>query len=240
MFVPHPHFRVTNNNQMIWRYMDFTKFASLLINSALFFTKSNKFEDPFEGRYSELNRIFRDESLDSDQNELFISGLFRFNENVRKNILINCWHMNDYESAGMWKFYSSNEGIAIQTSTKNLCDSFQKTEEEIFIGEVDYIDHNIQALPMRNGLDPFFFKRKSFEHEKEIRAIIWINRKQDNALDHENDGVGTNIKIDLNILIERVYISPYAPSWIKDIVIEMLNIFKLEKEVIQSVLYKIS
>jgi hypothetical protein len=38
-----------NENAKIWRYMDFTKFVSLLEKKALFFCRADKLGDPFEG-----------------------------------------------------------------------------------------------------------------------------------------------------------------------------------------------
>lgn len=48
----HPSFPLTiDRNQKIWRYMDFTKFMHLLTTKSLWFNRSDKFEDPFEGKY---------------------------------------------------------------------------------------------------------------------------------------------------------------------------------------------
>ena len=44
-----------NENAKIWRYMDFTKLVSLLEKRALFFCRSDKLGDPFEGSYSQAN-----------------------------------------------------------------------------------------------------------------------------------------------------------------------------------------
>ena len=39
----------------------------------------------------------------------------------REEFAINCWHLNDHESAAMWKLYlKSNEGIVIQSTFTNL------------------------------------------------------------------------------------------------------------------------
>lgn len=52
MYKEHPVFQQPNNeNIKIWRYMDFTKFMSLLDTKKLFFTRADKFEDPFEGSW---------------------------------------------------------------------------------------------------------------------------------------------------------------------------------------------
>jgi hypothetical protein len=44
-----------NENEKVWRYMDFTKFTSFLDSGALCFTSAAKFEDPFEGSYFNMH-----------------------------------------------------------------------------------------------------------------------------------------------------------------------------------------
>ena len=45
---------------------------------------------------------------------------------------------------------------------------------------------------------------------------------------------GLYFKVDLNQLIESVYVAPSAKSWYKDIIEELLNKYNLEKEVRKS------
>jgi hypothetical protein len=41
----------------LWRYMDVRKFKELLCRSALYFSRPDKFTDPFEGRLSPANAV---------------------------------------------------------------------------------------------------------------------------------------------------------------------------------------
>lgn len=62
MYKEHPVFeKPENENAKIWRYIDFTKFVSLLDKSALFFTRADRLGDPFEGSYSRANIKLRPE-----------------------------------------------------------------------------------------------------------------------------------------------------------------------------------
>ena len=45
----------SNGNTKIWRYLDFTKFVSLLQRKALFFCRSDRLGDSFEGSFSKAN-----------------------------------------------------------------------------------------------------------------------------------------------------------------------------------------
>lgn len=68
-----------------------------------------------------------------------------------------------------------------------------------------------------------FYKRKSFSYEQEIRALVQTlddvpieKREKDYPNGIYPYGIG--IKIDINLLIENIYISPYAPSWFYDLI----------------------
>lgn len=54
---------------ILWRYMDFTKFVSLLEKSALFFARADKLDDPFEGFIPTNN------TADLEEEEKSIYGL---------------------------------------------------------------------------------------------------------------------------------------------------------------------
>jgi len=47
----HPAIKTPPAETVLWRYLDFTKFVSMLDSSSLFFTRCDLFDDPFEGSY---------------------------------------------------------------------------------------------------------------------------------------------------------------------------------------------
>lgn len=49
MYETHPAFQQPSRETMIWRYMSFAKFVSLLEKKALFFARLDRLGDPFEG-----------------------------------------------------------------------------------------------------------------------------------------------------------------------------------------------
>jgi len=50
----HPAFeQPQDENEKVWRYLDFKKFVDLLESSELFFPRADKFDDKFEGTYPE-------------------------------------------------------------------------------------------------------------------------------------------------------------------------------------------
>jgi len=162
----------------------------------------------------------------------------------RKLMLVNCWYQSDYESDAMWQLYS-NSGIAIQTTFGNLKEAVSGSGDRVLIGQVKYIDYEKEGLYFLSGLAPFLFKRLSFEHEKELRAVIW-NIPDTNEKDFNNDTIPIEVldhgkfsKIDLDTLIESIYVSPVAPAWFQTLVTSILKRYGINKPVIHSTLYTI-
>jgi hypothetical protein len=246
MYKEHPVFIQPDNEDIkVWRYMDFTKFVSLIDTRRLFFTRADKFEDPFEGSWPKINVDARKEALpelkskDRDEYLKMMESSEKYNKEWRRFNAVNCWHANEHESAAMWKLYlKSDEGIAIQ-STYRLLKKSIIDDETVYIGKVKYIDYETEYIDARNLLSPFVHKRKSFEHEKEIRGVVlkWP-QPNDGALNLEQSQdtihAGIPIKVDLETLVQKIYVSPNAPNWLADLVIGAVKKYGYEFEVIHS------
>lgn len=232
----------SDKNVKIWRYFDFAKFISLLETKSLWFTRADKLEDPFEGSFPKSNIRYRSKIYkDIPSKKLpLISEFFR---NLRQHTFLNCWHENEHESAAMWDLYSrNNEGIAIQSTFQRLSDCFRDyKKEDIFIGKVTYIDYQRDWMPENNSFFPFIHKRKSFEHEKEIRALVQhfnLDKKTGKitlAIDMASNGL--MVPVDIALLIENIYVSPKSPKWIYELVTSLLKRYDFrDKEVNRSYL----
>jgi len=153
--------------------MDFTKFVSLLDTEALFFARADTLGDPFEGSYTTANAQMR--SLLEEQHD--IPGFFEEIADVRREgrlyHFINSWHWSDFESAAMWSLYlRSGDGIAIQTTFDSLRSALAPAEDPVMLGLVKYIDYAQTPIPEGNVFWPFVHKRQSYEHEREVRAVV--------------------------------------------------------------------
>ena len=223
-----------NENAKIWRFMDFTKFVSLLEKKALFFCNSEKIGDPFEGSFSKKSiEKMKNHPFFKNVNSQFFEQLSQTRRLMKKFHFLNCWHINDYESAAMWSLYlSNNEGIAVQSTFKKLADSFHNAKETIYIGKVNYIDYETATIPDDNVFWPFVHKRKSFENENELRVVLQ-KIPSGQAIEWPSEPLipGLYIPSDLEILIEEIYISPTAPSWFKDVVKVTTEKFQLNKNI---------
>jgi len=221
--------------------MDFIKFVDLLDKSALFFTRADKLGDPFEGSHgkayvAEMKSAFK-EGKDSEQ---ILKNLGSVYKKIVKFTFLNCWHMNEHESAAMWNLYAkSNEGIAIQSSIAALRSSIIETGYEIYVGKVEYLDYESEV--MTGGLEegeryPFFHKRKSFEHERELRLMIQDFKSAKSPIIYASpphrDGI--HVSVDFGSLIERIYLAPSCPKWQLGLLKSVTRKYELNKEVIQS------
>ena len=144
--------------------------------------------------------------------------------------------MNDHESAAMWKLYlKSDEGIAIQSTYRRLKDAIVD-DEEFYLGAVRYIDYETQWIHAGNLLSPFVHKRKSFEHEQEVRALVWRWPTAETKFDFVRETVphGVALRVDLERLIEHIYVSPSAPSWVSGLVSAVVQRYGYTFSVVQS------
>lgn len=226
-----------NENVKVWRYMDFTKFISLIETQSLHFTRVDKFEDPFEGSLPNRtidvkNRLLAYSS--GEERRIQIREAKSKNKTYRQHFAVNCWHENEYESAAMWNLYlKSNEGIAIQSTYKLLNNCFTE-DHKIVCGKVKYINFPEDSISFIDPVEKFFTKRKSFNCENEIRALI-------SNLSFENDdlhlpkalAVGLPISVNLKNLIQNIYVAPNSPIWflklVKSTVIRYGYKFKVKK-----------
>jgi len=240
MYKEHPVFeKPENKNAKIWRYMDFTKFANLLDKSALFFSRADKLGDPFEGSYSKANIELRPQVYEGKIPPEVFAQLAEVAKSEKKFTAINSWYLNEYESAAMWKLYlKSNEGIAIQSSFEKLKNSLKDKEHVIYIGKVKYIDYEKDWIPESNLFFPFIHKRKSFEHEQELRALVQELRYKEGGrkLDWSNPPFddGVYVKVDLSELIDKIYLAPTCPAWLFKLTKSVTKKYGFDKEVLQS------
>ena len=193
----HPSFKKPDNlNIKLWRYMDFTKFLSLLEDEGLFFSRVDYFDDRFEGSYPRANEEIRAAAYGNERlrkSMPFLVESWRIlMKQARKETMINCGHMNECESAAMWKLYSkSNEAVCVQSTYERL---HQCLDEKTYIGEVRYIDYNTEYISEWNSFDAYLHKRRSFAHERELRAITILPGEEHCLDDTEGPSVSGILK----------------------------------------------
>ena len=209
-------FQPHDTNVKVWRYMDLPKLIDLLETKRLHFSRADALGDLFEGSWTQGDAAYRDQiyqSIAAEKGEdwphqsgrQYLGGL---TQHLRETVYINCWHAGETESAAMWRLYGTTAGsVAIQTTYEKLATALPN---EPYIGMVRYISYGLDNwINQRFVMSPFMHKRKEFEHEKEVRAVLTKSTRE------AHDQLGFKIDIDIERTIETIRVHPTAPAWIR-------------------------
>ena len=213
MYLDNPNIKLPEDPEtIVWKYLDLSKFLDLLLSKKLFMSRSDKFEDQYEGTFSEPTfEEIRKLSIDNPD-------FLNYYKTHREKVAISSWHINEYESFAMWQIFTQNsEGLAIQSTIGRLQKALQPEEHfQQYIGEVNYIDYKKEYIPFDDLFFPFLYKRKSFQYEREVRILSDVTQNNLKL----NDGL--KINVDVNLLIEKIYIHPKSENWYKNLVIQLV------------------
>lgn len=234
--------------------MDFTQFVSILENEELFLPRADKLGDSFEGSIPHQNDEARRKELENHPAEWPERLLPKLREICRRHTFLSCWHMNDVESAAMWDLYlKSNQGLCIESSISDLRCALEDSSQEIYLSKIEYVDYRDEILEDRmeqgiitDTLTPFLYKRKSFSHENEFRAIIhdppWVDSESNiltpediRELDREELAYepGKTVNVDIQTLIGSIKISAEAEPWISDLVKSVCETHGLNSDLVE-------
>ena len=224
-----PFFEVPLARSALWRYMDFTKFLAMLEDKSLFFSAAQNFDDPYEGAYSLGNVVKRGFVLSraAKKEDLSLAA-------PDPKLAISCWYSARHESAAMWSLYARNtDAIAIRTSFKRFRDVLPA---QASVGLVKYVDYRHSWISEGNPVHRYFHKRISFQHEHELRAAIDLADPHVPLLGGMVEN-GLKLGVDLNYLIEQVYIGPKSSDWFVELVVAVCKRYGLKPVPTRSSLY---
>jgi hypothetical protein len=205
----------------------------MLATGTLHFTCVSSFKDPFEGwlprSYVEalvnLNRTYLDQmrqtknhmvalkpSIDRAQLENILQDaegklfLPRLLKETNGKFGASCWHINEGESEAMWRLYgAAGAGIAIESTRERLEAALKDAAPHpVHVDSVRYMDFDSDSIDKGGHRHLMgFIKRRSFEHERELRALVML----------PESGKGAAIPCDMNTLIVRIHIAPLAEPY---------------------------
>lgn len=205
----HPSFRQPKDGSVkVWRYMSLPKLISLIDSQRLYLTRLDKMSDRYEGSVTKataegIKLHFQMTGSTANYNgvaDLFIQG--------RAASFVSCWHANEHESEAMWRLYGGTGGVAVQTTYSKLAQSVVN-EYEVYIGLVRYIDYEKEWFPDANAFTPIMHKRKSFEHEREVR-LVWY---WGSPTPPETVPESLSIPWDVASIVENIFVDPTAPPY---------------------------
>lgn len=226
----------------VWRYLPFSKFVSLLVYQAIWFSKLNILQDQFEGMMPEATK----EMMQAHHQELkkdfapqyhsqFDEMASRNEQDSRELLVVSCWFLGESESESMWLEYGGiNEAVAIKSTVKQLIENVGVPHDKhaTHIGRVTYVDHKTHMMTeyhANQGHERAFLKdAEQFQHEKELR-IVTMNLKSQYCVSPEGkpykesevqgknmnnyENAGLYIAVRLQQLISEIRVSPKADDW---------------------------
>ena len=121
-------------------------------------------------------------------------------------------------------YSAPRHGLAIESTVGQLEASIVD-RGSLVIDRVRYADFSRDPIEKGHKHYGLFLKRKSFEHERELRATVLLAKA----------GKGTFVKCDLSTLISQIHVSPFAEPYLKPIVECMCagTLRTLDKPVVQ-------
>lgn len=218
MIERHKNLPYLEDDTVLWRYMDISKFAVLLKDCMLYLNRLDNFADKKEGYLPLLDEILFG-YRNSDEYAI----------RDRKRYFMNCWMISECESSLMWATYGT-KGAAIKTTARKLAESLEKdADHKCHLFPVKYIDDLTESThepgENKNHYRLIYTKRKFFEQEHEARIIYFdCDRKYENQM-------GINVPIDTEKLIDQIVFSPTIDSESKRIVEILLQECKLPKAI---------
>lgn len=260
--------RIDDNelDNVVWRYLTFPKFISLLSYSALWFPKLNILQDQFEGTMPTLTENYMQESHQKWK-KVFpphlheqIDGMAKVNiEDGRVLTVVNCWFLDAEESQTMWDEYvKGNEGLAVKSTIKKLATHVYVEPQFSYIGKVKYVDfetHKMSLYEANQAHERAFLKKEKFAHEQEIRissmniktlGCVGINgipyTQQDISGKNMNnfENAGLYIRVNLAKLIDSIVLAPNAPEWFELLIKRIMQLSNLSITIKRSGLEKIN
>ncbi|MBU1566592.1 MAG: DUF2971 domain-containing protein [Proteobacteria bacterium] len=226
----------------IWRYLDLPRFLSFLNSKSVTFAKPTTFEDPYEGAATKHGQLVRkimfDVMIPEDEKEGARGKLASEVKRMVEARYISCWHMNEHESDAMWRLYGSEKGaVALQTTFGKLYSALSlfggkpQNPQSLLAGAVQYIDYETSTHVWNEMISPFFYKRKSFEHEKEVRFFI-------SFIGTPPDPVVSLPISDAEAVFEKIYISPLVRKWVAVAITETYSKYGYKIPLEHSALYQ--
>lgn len=212
----------------LYRFISFEGLLDYLVNKRFTFLKYKLFDDPWEGFYHK--------------------GFHKVNEYDSYSVMgenrpfIMCFTKRQISEA-MWRIYSGNgRGVQIVTTVdrlKNLvaecCSEFDcYLREVIYDDDIEKDDFFVKNFPnatmQEKTVECLFRKRKSFDHEEEVRLVLYSKKDRPDSDLH-------SLYFDPNDIIENVILDPRVDKRTEDLQISTLQKLEFKGIIKRSKLY---
>ena len=227
-------------NEILWRYFDFQKFLSFIINQSLFFNRMDKMEDKNEG--ISMNQLIMKYGSDVEREivlkEKERNGRKELNLKLRQQkYFLSCWLIHHRESVAMWNSYSDNNGIAIRVNGHQLINSVKLNSnnaencdkmKSLYFGRVVYKDFFQEAdrRQFKEEIEIIGFQKDiCFQYESEYRFLFKqdLHKYKSDDISHINLGLSDFKKLKFELVFH-----PKMEDWKKDNIKKVLELLKVK------------
>ena len=252
--------------RVVWRYMPFTKFVSLLTYQALWFSKLNILQDQYEGRIParvlpqmvQSNEKWKQTFNSPEHHRQIDEWPAKTEADGRELLVVTCWFAQEQESQRMWGEYgASEEAVAVKSTLGRLAKYIHVPRDETasHLGFVRYVEHDSHEMSLyeaSQAIERAFLKDKAqFGHEHEVRLVtlniktLWCATPEGRPYTREQvAGAGMNnfenpglyVGVDIAQLLQEVVVAPKAQPWFLKLVRRLTEIHGLEMPVSTSAL----
>jgi hypothetical protein len=126
---------------------------------------------------------------------------------LKEDLVCGCWYLGRQESDAMWRIYADHIGVSVVTSVARLKAGIQsclvpKISEKDFTLTLEKVQYGDRTEFKQ--LKPWLIKRKSFQHEREVRLFydcVTVSYP------------GLELIVDLGTLIKEIVVTPFAEEW---------------------------
>ncbi len=200
-------FEITDPHLVLRRYLPAKNFRSLVESRTLHFSPAAWFKaDPWEGLYwfrdyIEWDRQLRNDGWSWAARWIAWKAKGGVARNNRQAVLISCWTANNTQTRRVWRNYTGGrDGVAIETTIGALR---RELGPDFLIIRVTYGGPGTVTIPKDHSLFPYFFKRKRWAWEDEVRIIGEMQHGQRICTPR-------SVPIDVAAVVQRITVSPYA------------------------------
>ena len=213
----HEDLRAPHGRKVVWRYMGLDKFLDLAVSQRLYFVNASRLSDQYEVTLPpftlrERENSLRKRGLDGAELAEQMTAFEQAHRPLRQRAMVNCWSLGRHESYALWKIYldGARAGVAVRSTVSALRKALEQGDdpepEDVYFAEVEYGDY----LPDEE-INPYTLvsrKRNFYAYEKELR--LFMLREPASASEQ-----GRFVQVDLDAMIDRVYLSPFAGPWFR-------------------------
>lgn len=217
----------------LWRYMDLSKFISLIEKNTLWLARADTFRDKREGRFPDDMRKATEKAFETygSSYDSPFKDAGDVQDYLQKNTFISCWHKNFDENMVMWEIYGgNNNALAIQTTVEKIRDNIcpeKLNGDSLVLREVIYEQpENISGVLNFDAC--FFIKRPHFSFENEVRISLNTFSITNPS---KNTPHGYYLPININGFVEKILIHPDSPDWLWDAIYSITKKYEIHAPV---------